>query len=125
VACLRFCCAATAVDCGWGRVHHSLRCLGPDRRLVVSYIRDWPVWGLPVDQAIIQGALTRLRPILLIGLVASLGFLPMALNTNTGAEVQRPLATVVIGGIVSATLLSLFVLPAPYRMFTGNARPTR
>ena len=61
--------------------------------------------------------MTRLRPILMIALVASLGFLPMALNTGTGAEVQRPLATVVIGGIISATLLTLVVLPALYRMF--------
>lgn len=64
-----------------------------------------------------EGALTRLRPILMIALVASLGFLPMALNTGTGAEVQRPLATVVIGGILSATVLTLLVLPALYRMF--------
>jgi cobalt-zinc-cadmium resistance protein CzcA len=85
--------------------------------VMVSYIRDLVRDGLPVEEAIVQGALTRLRPILMIGLVASLGFLPMALNTSTGAEVQRPLATVVIGGIISATLLSLFVLPALYRMF--------
>jgi cobalt-zinc-cadmium resistance protein CzcA len=62
----------------------------------------------------------RLRPILMIGLVASLGFLPMALNTGTGAEVQRPLATVVIGGIISATLLTLLVLPALYRLAHGK-----
>jgi cobalt-zinc-cadmium resistance protein CzcA len=85
--------------------------------VMISYIRDLVRDGLPVQQAIVQGALTRLRPILMIGLVASLGFLPMALNTSTGAEVQRPLATVVIGGIISATILSLFVLPALYRMF--------
>jgi cobalt-zinc-cadmium resistance protein CzcA len=58
----------------------------------------------------------RLRPILMVALVAALGFLPMALNTSTGAEVQRPLATVVIGGIVSSTLLTLLVLPGLYRM---------
>lgn len=84
--------------------------------VMVSYIRDLVRDGMPVEDAIMAGALTRLRPILMIGLVASLGFLPMALNTGTGAEVQRPLATVVIGGIISATLLSLFVLPALYRM---------
>jgi cobalt-zinc-cadmium resistance protein CzcA len=84
--------------------------------VMVSYIRDLVRDGLDVDAAIIQGAMTRLRPILMIGLVASLGFLPMALNTGTGAEVQRPLATVVIGGIISATFLSLFVLPVLYRM---------
>lgn len=71
--------------------------------------------GIPIDRAITEGALVRLRPILMIGLVASLGFLPMALNTGTGAEVQRPLATVVIGGIISATVLSLLVLPVLYR----------
>lgn len=94
--------------------------------VMVSYIRDLIRDGTPVEEAIIQGALTRLRPILMIGLVASLGFLPMALNTGTGAEVQRPLATVVIGGIISATLLSLFALPALYRMFHRNteAKPS-
>lgn len=88
--------------------------------VMVSYIRDLLRDGLAIDDAIMQGAVTRLRPILMIGLVASLGFLPMALNTGTGAEVQRPLATVVIGGIVSATLLSLFVLPALYRLVHRN-----
>jgi heavy metal efflux system protein len=67
-------------------------------------------------EAIREGALLRLRPILMVALVAALGFLPMALNTGTGAEVQRPLATVVIGGIVSSTLLTLLVLPALYRL---------
>lgn len=62
----------------------------------------------------------RLRPILMVALVASLGFLPMVLNTGTGAEVQRPLATVVIGGIISATILTLLVLPVLYRMFNRN-----
>lgn len=84
--------------------------------VMVSAIRDLVRDGIVLEQAIVQGALMRLRPILMIGLVASLGFLPMALNTGTGAEVQRPLATVVIGGIISATLLSLFVLPALYRL---------
>jgi heavy metal efflux system protein len=84
--------------------------------LMVSAIRDLLRDGVPVEQAIVEGALLRLRPVLMIGLVASLGFLPMALNTSTGAEVQRPLATVVIGGIISATLLSLLVLPALYRV---------
>ena len=66
--------------------------------------------------------MTRLRPILMIALVASLGFLPMALNTGTGAEVQRPLATVVIGGIISSTVLTLLVLPVLYRMFHASDR---
>ena len=83
--------------------------------IVVTAFRDLTRAGRSLDEAVVEGALLRLRPVLLIGLVASLGFLPMALNTGTGAEVQRPLATVVIGGILSATLLSLFVLPALYR----------
>ena len=73
--------------------------------------------GVPQDEAIREGALTRLRPVLMTALVASLGFLPMALATGTGAEVQRPLATVVIGGIISSTLLTLLVLPGLYRLF--------
>jgi len=84
--------------------------------VMVSFIRALRDEGRPLEEAIVQGALTRLRPILMTALVASLGFVPMALNTGTGAEVQRPLATVVIGGILSATLLSLLVLPAAYRL---------
>ncbi|HQQ64434.1 MAG TPA: CusA/CzcA family heavy metal efflux RND transporter [Pseudomonadales bacterium] len=82
--------------------------------VMISAFRDLLQQGRSIDQAIIEGSLMRLRPVVMIGLVASLGFLPMALNTGTGAEVQRPLATVVIGGIVSATLLSLVILPALY-----------
>ena len=66
--------------------------------------------------SVIRGAIIRLRPVLMTALVASLGFVPMALNTGTGAEVQRPLATVVIGGIISSTLLTLFILPALYQL---------
>jgi cobalt-zinc-cadmium resistance protein CzcA len=83
--------------------------------------------SLSNHDAIISGAMLRLRPIVMVALVASLGFLPMALNTGTGAEVQRPLATVVIGGIISATLLSLLVLPALYSLATPeptNETPT-
>lgn len=69
-----------------------------------------------MDEAITEGALTRLRPVLMTALVASLGFIPMAIATGTGAEVQRPLATVVIGGILSSTALTLLVLPILYRM---------
>ena len=72
--------------------------------------------GDDIDVSIREGAMLRLRPILMVALVAALGFLPMALNTSTGAEVQRPLATVVIGGIISSTLLTLLVLPGIYRM---------
>jgi cobalt-zinc-cadmium resistance protein CzcA len=69
-----------------------------------------------MDDAIIQGAITRLRPVLMTALVAGLGFVPMAFNSGIGSEVQRPLATVVIGGIMSSTLLTLVVLPALYRL---------
>jgi cobalt-zinc-cadmium resistance protein CzcA len=68
-------------------------------------------------EAVREGALTRLRPVLMTALVASLGFVPMALATGAGAEVQRPLATVVIGGIISSTVLTLLVLPALYLLF--------
>jgi cobalt-zinc-cadmium resistance protein CzcA len=84
--------------------------------VMISFIRMLREQGLSLDAAISEGAMTRLRPVLMTALVASLGFLPMALNVGTGAEVQRPLATVVIGGIVSSTLLTLFVLPALYRI---------
>jgi cobalt-zinc-cadmium resistance protein CzcA len=66
------------------------------------------------DEAIVEGAMTRLRPVLMTALAAALGFVPMALNTGIGPELQRPLATVVIGGIISSTLLTLVVLPALY-----------
>jgi heavy metal efflux system protein len=84
--------------------------------VMVSFIRQLRNDGLELDQAIMQGARTRLRPVLMTALVAALGFVPMALNTGIGSEVQRPLATVVIGGILSSTLLTLFVLPAIYRL---------
>lgn len=84
--------------------------------VMVSAFRDRLASGSTLEDAIREGAMLRLRPILMVALVAALGFLPMALNTSTGAEVQRPLATVVIGGIVSSTLLTLLVLPGLYRM---------
>ncbi len=83
--------------------------------VMLAFIRDlWHETG-NLREAIVEGALIRLRPVLMTAMVASLGFVPMALNTGTGAEVQRPLATVVIGGIISSTLLTLFVLPVLYR----------
>jgi cobalt-zinc-cadmium resistance protein CzcA len=85
--------------------------------VMVSYINQLRGEGVTLHEAIIQGSLTRLRPVLMTALVASLGFVPMALATGTGAEVQKPLATVVIGGLVSSTLLTLVVLPALYRVF--------
>ncbi len=85
--------------------------------VLVSRIRTLEGKGLSVEEAVTQGALDRLRPVLMTALVASLGFLPMALATTMGAEVQRPLATVVIGGLVTSTALTLLVLPAVYRYF--------
>lgn len=82
--------------------------------VMLSFIRELRERGSPIHEAIVSGALTRLRPVLMTALVASLGFVPMALNVGTGSEVQRPLATVVIGGIVSATVLTLLVLPTLY-----------
>lgn len=84
--------------------------------VMVSFIRQLRQQGEGVVAAIKEGALTRLRPVMMTALVASLGFVPMALSVGAGAEVQRPLATVVIGGILSSTLLTLLVLPALYRM---------
>lgn len=84
--------------------------------VMIAFIRRLREQGDRLEDAIIDGALGRLRPVLMTALVASLGFVPMALNVGTGAEVQRPLATVVIGGIVSSTLLTLLVLPALYRL---------
>lgn len=88
--------------------------------VMLSFIRDLEKQGKPLQEAIIEGALTRLRPVLMTALVASLGFVPMALNTGAGAEVQRPLATVVIGGIISSTILTLLVLPALYKWFPSR-----
>ena len=85
--------------------------------MLVSYFNQLREQGRTVREATIEGALTRLRPILMTALVASLGFLPMALAHGAGAEVQRPLATVVIGGIISATFLTLVLLPALYDRF--------
>src|SRR5262249_40593425 len=77
--------------------------------VMVTFIEQLRAAGTPLEAAILRGAVTRLRPVLLTALVASLGFVPMALGTGTGAEVQRPLATVVIGGLLSSTLLTLVV----------------
>jgi cobalt-zinc-cadmium resistance protein CzcA len=82
--------------------------------VLLTYIRELQEEGLPIATAVEQGALTRLRPVLMTALVASLGFIPMAVSHGAGAEVQRPLATVVIGGLVTSTLLTLLVLPTLY-----------
>lgn len=89
--------------------------------VMISFINKLRADGKPLDDAIMEGSLTRLRPVLMTALVASLGFVPMALATGTGAEVQRPLATVVIGGIISSTALTLLVLPGLYRIFHREA----
>lgn len=91
---------------------------------MLSFIRDLRERGSELDEAIREGALTRLRPVMTTALVASLGFVPMAFNVGAGSEVQRPLATAVIGGIISSTILTLIVLPALYRLVHGRmAKP--
>lgn len=84
--------------------------------VMLTVIKQLRAQGMLLQQAITQGAIMRLRPVLMTALVASLGFIPMALNTGAGAEVQRPLATVVIGGIISATILTLLLLPSLYKL---------
>ena len=84
--------------------------------VMIAFVRGLRDGGMPLDAAVREGALARLRPVLMTALVASLGFVPMAIATGTGAEVQRPLATVVIGGILSSTALTLLVLPILYRL---------
>ncbi|TAM22858.1 MAG: CusA/CzcA family heavy metal efflux RND transporter [Nevskiaceae bacterium] len=91
--------------------------------VMVSFIRDLRQHGMALDEAIVEGAMTRLRPVLMTALVAGLGFVPMAFNTGIGSEVQRPLATVVIGGIISSTLLTLLVLPGLYRLLARRDAP--
>ncbi|MBI3302988.1 MAG: efflux RND transporter permease subunit, partial [Deltaproteobacteria bacterium] len=89
--------------------------------VLMSYILQMRREGMSAEKAALHGAEIRLRPVLMTALVASLGFVPMALSTSAGAEVQRPLATVVIGGLITSTLLTLLVLPAIYRWFAeGN-----
>jgi cobalt-zinc-cadmium resistance protein CzcA len=96
-----------------------------DDMLLVSTIRQLRRQGIALERAVEQAAMTRLRPVLMTALVASLGFVPMAFNTGMGAEVQRPLATVVIGGIFSATVMSLLVLRVLYMVFSGPLGPKK
>jgi cobalt-zinc-cadmium resistance protein CzcA len=95
--------------------------------VIIAFIEKLRTEGRSLVEAVQEGALTRLRPVLMTALVASLGFVPMAIATGPGAEVQRPLATVVIGGIISSTVLTLLVLPALYVLFrrdrTNNEQP--
>ncbi|MBV6814151.1 efflux RND transporter permease subunit [Xanthomonas campestris pv. passiflorae] len=91
--------------------------------VMIAFVRSLRADGMPLEQALREGALARLRPVLMTALVAALGFVPMAFNVGAGAEVQRPLATVVIGGIVSSTLLTLLVLPVLYRWLHRERAP--
>jgi cobalt-zinc-cadmium resistance protein CzcA len=91
--------------------------------VIVAFIERLRSEGKSTLDAVREGALTRLRPVLMTALVASLGFVPMAIATGAGAEVQRPLATVVIGGIISSTVLTLLVLPALYMLFRKDSAP--
>jgi cobalt-zinc-cadmium resistance protein CzcA len=93
--------------------------------VMVSYINRLRQEGRPMTDAIMEGAGVRLRPVLMTALVASLGFVPMAIATSAGAEVQRPLATVVIGGLITSTILTLLVLPVVYSWFSPKDRPER
>jgi len=96
-----------------------------DDMILVSYVRQLRQKGLPLDQAVMEAANTRLRPVLMTTLVASLGFLPMAFSTGMGAEVQRPLATVVIGGVIAAMVMSLLVLRVLYVLFKSPVQPVK
>jgi cobalt-zinc-cadmium resistance protein CzcA len=93
--------------------------------VLLGYIRELIARGEDLQQAVFEGALERMRAMLMAPMVAALGFMPMALSQGAGAEVQRPLATVVIGGLVTSTLLTLFVLPALYRWFHQEAAEER
>jgi cobalt-zinc-cadmium resistance protein CzcA len=90
--------------------------------MMISYFNQLRAEGCSVREAAIEGALTRFRPVLMTALVASLGFIPMAIATGTGAEVQRPLATVVIGGVLSSTFLTLIVLPVLCLIFVRDEK---
>ena len=89
-----------------------------DDMLLVTTIRRLRATGMALDQAVERAAMIRLRPVLMTTLVAAVGFMPMALNTGIGAEVQRPLATVVVGGVISAMVMSLLVLRVLYSVFS-------
>jgi cobalt-zinc-cadmium resistance protein CzcA len=93
-----------------------------DDMILVSYVRQLRDRGLPLDEAVTQAAVTRLRPVLMTTLVAALGFLPMALSDGVGAEVQRPLATVVIGGVIGSMIMSLLVLRVLYVIFNRSGK---
>ena len=91
--------------------------------VMVTYFNQLMLDGLPVEEAVVQGSLVRLRTVLMTALLAMLGLLPMALSHAIGAETQRPLAVVVIGGLISATILTLFVLPTLFCSVAKDAKP--
>jgi cobalt-zinc-cadmium resistance protein CzcA len=93
--------------------------------MILTFINQLRAEGRSLNEAVLEGSLTRLRPKLMTALVASLGFVPMALATGAGAEVQRPLATVVIGGIISSTFLTLVLLPVLYQWMEGSKSKTQ
>ena len=89
--------------------------------VMVNAINQHLSGAADIDIAVFEGALSRLRPVLMTASIAALGLIPMLLSSGVGSEVQRPLATVVVGGLFSSTLLTLFVLPSLYRVFSGGA----
>ena len=91
--------------------------------VLVTYLNQLYRNGVPVDEASVRGACLRLRPVLMTATITSLGLVPLLFSTGTGSEVQRPLATVVVGGLVTSTLLTLLVIPALYRWFAIAVRP--
>ena len=92
-------------------------------QILLEAIREFADRGIPLRQAIIEAAKTRLRPVLATGITDAVGFIPMAVSVGVGSEVQRPLATVVIGGILTSTVLTLFVLPVLAFLFGGARKP--
>ncbi|MCZ6604655.1 MAG: efflux RND transporter permease subunit, partial [Alphaproteobacteria bacterium] len=91
--------------------------------VMVSYFNQLVRGGMDLDEAVMTGAMLRLRPVMMTATVASLGLVPLLLSTGIGSEVQRPLATVVVGGLISSTLLTLIVLPALYKWFAISTEP--
>ena len=92
--------------------------------VMVSYFNELRREGIAVELAVIKGAVLRLRPVLITASVAALGLVPMLFATGPGSEIQKPLAAVVIGGLISSTLLTLFLLPTLYNVFERNAKPS-
>jgi len=114
-------CATHAEPLGVGRVHRPVRRGRAERRRDDRRDQPAPPGGPGLRESVLSGAETRLKPVLMTALVAALGFVPMALSHGAGAEVQRPLATVVIGGVITSTLLTLIVLPTVYEMIERRA----